>query len=356
MQKNENMKRILLATYCLLSVIGLQAQTMDPVDVTGVVANAKCQNAPGWQHHSGEQAGTGGSNYCKQIALFNSTDYSGAGIESWTASPVTSNTDLIFQDVTLAPGRYRLSACAVAMVYISDTQAGASNGGIFLKAGNEQVEVKTQRWKRYELEFNVTAGQETVRIGLASNATNRNTWLSIADVHLTMTEVGEGASRVALDEHYDTYPFRSGAICQVSLNKYFPTTRLTTLCLPFNLTEAQCQELFSEVKTLSGSKKTADKVTFTLKDAKTIEAGKCYLVRGKADNQSGSQKGSVIDLGVQLITAQQPAAYKVGVATLQGTFRQRDNIKDSYILSEDGTSFVKPEGRGRVPAYGWFIK
>lgn len=319
----------------------------DPLDLTSLVANAKCQNAPGWQHHGGEQAGTGGSNYAKTVALFNSADYNGSGIETWTSAPVT-NTDLIFQDLTLPAGQYELSACVVAQVYVSDTQHGANNGGISLFMGDKQIECKSNTWKRLSLQVSVPQNG-IVRIGVKAGATNRNTWIALADVHLKMTALTGNVQPLALNEKYDTYPTNAGMLANVLLNKYLPADHPTTLCLPFALSEAKTSELFASVQSITSATAKGNEIAITTRAESSIEAGKAYIVVARKAIEG------TLDLGPVLLGESHPAEVSFGGITLRGNYRVYEHVANSYTLNAEGTAFIPAEGRGRMKGFGAFM-
>lgn len=320
----------------------------NPLDLTTMVANASCQNAPGWQHHAGEQAGTGGSNYAKNVPLFNSSDYAGTGIESWTANPVT-NRDIIYQDLFLPAGNYVLDACVVAQVYVSDTQHGANNGGISLFMGDKQVGCTKNTWQR--LSVKMTLNEEGyVRIGLKANATNRNTWISLADVHLKMTAMGSTQASLSLDENYDTYVLNKDLLSNVFLHKHLPADRLVPLCLPLSLTGEQASAMFQSIQSIKSASLKNGRITFTTQEEHTIKAGKVYLVKAKTTIDG------LTPLGMALVSATLPQEVKLGEFTLCGTYRVREHIPGCYILNEEGNAFVPATGRAHINGFGAYIK
>lgn len=320
----------------------------NPLDLTGMVANATCGNAPGWQHHPKEQAGTGGSHYAKNVALFNSSDYAGTGIESWTASPV-SNCDVIFQDIFLPAGEYILEACVVAQVYVSDTQHGNNNGGISLFMGEKETECTSNTWQRLSVRMKLNE-ESNVRIGVKANSINRNTWIGLADVHLKMTAAGDIRSAISLDENYDTYVVSKDILSNVYLHKYLPEDHHVALCLPVTLSEKTSADLFQSILSIKTATLSDGKITFTTQSEKSIEAGKVYLVKAKKTTDE------LIFLGTSLVTSAMPEPTKMGNLTLHGTYRVREHTAGSYILNNEGTAFVPANGRAHIKGFGAFIK
>lgn len=351
------MKKLLYHLFCLLFSLSLPlvAQTTpdisesNPLDLTSMITNATCENAPGWQHHSGEQAGTGSSNYSKNVALFNSLDYAGAGIESWTANPVT-NREIIFQDLSLPAGTYILEACVVAQVYISDTAHSKNDGGIFLFMGEEQTECTSNTWQR--LTVKVTLEKEgTVRLGLKAGANNKNTWISLADVHLYMTAMSsETQSVLSLDENYDTYAVSKDLLTNVYLRKYLPADRYVPICLPISLSEQTASSVFKDIKSIKTLAQKDNMITFTTQPETTIEAGKVYLVKAKTTTDA------LTPLGMALVSASMPKETKIGNLTLYGTYRVREHISECYILNDTGNAFVLATGRTHIKGFGAYIK
>ena len=342
----------LLCGLCVSLLTSAQVPTniseSNPLDLTGMVANASCENAPGWQHHSNEQAGTSGSHYAKNVALFNSSDYTGTGIESWTAKPVTSR-DIIFQDLFLPAGEYVLEACVVAQVYVSDTQSGRNNGGISLFLGDNETECTSNKWQRLSVKLK-TDKEGSVRIGVRANSTNKNTWIGLADVHLKMTSIGDITSAISLDENYDTYVVSKDIFSNVYLHKYLPQDRYVALCLPVAISEDVASTLFQSIASIKTAKLEDGKITFTTQTENSVEAGKVYLVKAK------KTVDELICLGVSLITSTMPEPVKIGNLTLHGTYRVHEHTTGSYILNYEGTAFVPATGRAHIKGFGAFIK
>lgn len=326
----------------------LDISESNPLDLTSMITNASCQNAPGWQHHTGEQAGTGGSNYAKDVALFNSSDYAGMGIESWTSAPVT-NCDIIYQDLFLPAGDYILEACVVAQVYVSDTQHGANSGGIMLFMGDKQTRCTKNTWQRLSVKMSLSE-EGYVRIGVKANSSNRNTWISIADVHLKMTAMGDTQSALSLDENYDTYLADKDLLANVFLHKYLPADKYVALCIPVSLSEEKASSHFQSIMSIQSATLKDSKITFTTQPEKTIEAGKVYLVKSKKTTDG------LTPLGMSLVSATTPPVVKLGGLSLQGTYRVHEHRPDCYILNEDGDAFVPATGRAHINGFGAYIK
>lgn len=351
------MKKLLYLLFYLIFCFGLPlvAQTTsdisdsNPLDLTSMIANATCENAPGWQHHSGEQAGTGASNYSKNVALFNSIEYAGTGIESWTANPVT-NREIIFQDLSLPAGTYTLEACVVAQVYVSDTAHGKNDGGIFLFMGEEQTECTSNTWQRLTVKVELKK-EGRVRIGLRAGTNNKNTWISLADVHLHMTAMGNGTqSRLSLDENYDTYAVSKDQLTNVYLHKYLPADRYVPICLPISLSEQTASSIFKDIKSIKSFTQKDYMITFTTQSETTIEAGKVYLVKSK------NTTDALTPLGMALVSASMPKETKIGNWSLCGTYRVREHISGCYILNDAGNTFVPATGRSHIKGFGAYIK
>ena len=317
------------------------------MDITALVANAECKDFRGWQHHNGEEAGTSNTNFTKNVELFNSNEYSGLGIESWTGNPQTDK-ELIFQTIELPAGDYEFDACVVAQEYVSDTEHGNNTGGIFLFIGDKKVECTSNVWKRYKVKY-TQEKDGVVQIGVKADGTNKNTWICLADVHLMMMRHGTISNRIALDENNDTYVMNKGGLAHFSLQKYLPKNRYTTLCLPFALDNKQCASLFSSIKSIEGLDKVGTGYNVTTKVEKSMEAGKVYIVKAKKALEY------IDDLGIYCVSAKMPTPVQFGTVMLYGTYHTWENKAGSYILNNEGTAFIPSNGK-KIKGYGGFIK
>lgn len=352
-------KSFLLLILGLYSSLWTIAQTIDydawknasetaPYDVTSLMVNPSGTGNTGWSRNSADAA----SGYNKHNTEFASSVYDNTGIESWYWSPVLS-ADLIWQDVKgLLPGVYHVKAFAVAQIYNNSGRKGQLGKGAFLFAGDQKVPITSNKWQ----ELNVTAtvdDSQTLRIGICSDETNENDWVSIAQVKLECIGYSGFTTipTLVLDEKYDVSAAREAGIYDIILYRTFPADKYTAFCVPFDMTADDVNSYFSEVlevKALTTSGKDFKVKSIT---SDVIKAGTPYLVKAK---KAGRERIEVKETPVTPLNESQPVMKQLAGLKLVAAYRSADYVRNPYFLSDDGKMLVKQYGVTRVKGYCFY--
>ncbi len=350
----------LLISACILHAISSQAQDVSeyannyldaspehPYDVTHKVTNATCTENFGWNRHSSDAA----AGYNKYNSDFNSSVYSGTGIESWYWSP-QKNCDLIWQDVeNLMPGKYLLRAYGVGQVYNDNARKGQNVGTLYLRGGNEMTVITSNKWQETELNCNVKADGK-LRIGIYAGTDNANDWVSIANVRLYCIGAELGKTEpLALNEDYDVNAIRSDMSADVYLSKHLTSERFTWICLPFSMTDVQTQEWFREVRKATSATMQNNEITLETQTVTQIEAGVPYLVKTKENTPN------MLHIGQVFVIKSTPATVNLGNGiSLVGTYRREEGIENTYIPTGDGKTFIKNKEKLRIKGFNAYLQ
>ena len=322
----------------------LEASEERPFDATDKVENANGTGNTGWNRHSADAA----AGYNKHNPEFDSDVYSGTGIESWYWTPL-QNCELIWQDVKgLWPGRYKVTAYATGQVYNDAATKGEHVGSLWFFAGEQRAEITSATWQEVEVTCEVVAGS-TLRIGIAAGTDNANDWVSIAGVRLECIGAGE-PEKVALNENYDVCGVTAETYADVVLSKAVPETRLTWLCIPFNLDAARTSNWFKEVKEVVSVGKDGEKLRLELQDVSQISRGKPYLVKAR---ETGLAMINVADV---FVNPESPQSLDLGHGvTLTGTYRRTEGISGSYVLQDDGQTAIKADSYTKAKGFSAYL-
>lgn len=320
-----------------------QASEQNPVDITSLVANASgTENSRVWNRHNADAA----AGYNKNNTEFASVTYSGIGIESWYWTP-QKNADLIWQDLNVLPGTYRVTAFVTAQVYNDASRKGQNVGTVCLRAGDGMTAYTNNKWGQVVAVGKVKGGAP-LRIGIYAGADNANDWVSIAQVKVECLGIDAGETvKVALNENYDVCALRELAYADLTLEKYLPAGQWTALSLPCDLDEERVKALFDGVLTPGELTFGQDGATLEGTPAVAMEAGKPYLVRPL------STMDRLAITGVMAV----PESQATAVAGWMPTFRLREGLTDCYVLDTiDGRPVLRPVGVNEpVKGFGAYI-
>ncbi|MBP3471846.1 MAG: hypothetical protein J6K41_06415 [Paraprevotella sp.] len=319
------------------------ASEQHPVDVTSLVTNASgTENTRAWNRHSADAA----AGYNKNNPDFASAVYSGTGIESWYWTP-QKNADLIWQDVNVLPGKYRVTAFVTAQVYNDANRKGQNVGTVCLRSGDGMTAYTNNKWDKV-IATGLVKGGEPLRIGIYAGDDNANDWVSIAQVKVECLGVDtENVETIALNEKYDVCALREPTYADLNLEKYLPAGQWTVLTLPCDLDENGVKNLFAKV--LLPGKLTAGQGKATLEGipASTMQAGKPYLVQPLSTMERLSFSGV---MGV-------PEEQSTTVEGWVPTFRLREGLMNCYTLDTvDGSPVLRPIGTNEpVKGFGAYL-
>lgn len=323
------------------------ASTDAPYDVTFLLQNPSGKENFGWNRNSADAA----AGYNKHNTEFASSVYNNTGIESWYWAPV-KNAELIWQDVEgLLAGTYRITAYVVAQIYNNSSQKGQCGRGSYLFAGDTKVNITSNKWQ--ELSVTTTIGKdETLRIGINSDDTNENDWVSIAGVRIECIAFAglNTLSSMSLDENFDVSVARQFDLADVVLIRSLSKDDYTPLYLPFDMSAEQCNEYFSEILAVTDAT-TSENNTITLSTEKSdnIKAGCAYLVKGKENGRVRIQASPVT------ISVTTPTSVTLpGGLVLTGTFRKHEGM-DSIYLHETDTRMAAGNNHSRIKGYSFYI-
>lgn len=156
-------------------------EVADGVDYTSYVINSSCSEWwTGWVRNVVNE--TGG--YVVENGEINSDVYQGKGIEFWSpfSEDKYANKELIFQTVTNLPyGRYKVSAVATGR---NQNNNNINDGQLYFFANEATTDVTSTKFQSVELESPV--GFEGLKIGLAGGENNKNHWVALSNVKLTL--------------------------------------------------------------------------------------------------------------------------------------------------------------------------
>lgn len=320
-----------------------QASEQNPVDITSLVANASgTESSRVWNRHSADAA----AGYNKNNTEFASAAYSGAGIESWYWTP-QKNADLIWQDLNVLPGTYRVTAFVTAQVYNDASRKGQNVGTVCLRVGDGMTAYANNKWEQVVAVGNVKGGTP-LRIGIYAGEDNANDWVSIAQVKVECLGVNtEATEKVALNENYDVCALRELTFADVSIEKYLPAGQWTALSLPCDLDEDGVKSLFAKVLTPGTLTVGQEEATLEGTPASTMQAGRPYLVQPLSTMERLSFPGV---MGV-------PESQSTAVEGWIPTYRLREGLVDCYVLDTvEGNLVLRPVGANEpVKGFGAYI-
>ncbi len=295
-------KNVLSFVWLLLSIASIQAAhaatinpdlymnatAENPYDVTYLLQNPTGENNFGWTRNSQDAA----AGYNKHNTEFDSDVYKGVGIESWYWSPV-KGAKLIWQEINdILPGHYVITANVVGQVYNDASNKGKCLTGLYLTANNSRTPITTNNWQRLSVECTIQKG-ETLTIGITADETNGNDWTSISQVTLQCTSPGQPED-IALSEDFDVTCVRGTSYANVMLKRNIPSDKLSTICLPFDVSPSVTQEYFADVWAVSGCTTHGNDVVLEGKRSDCIKTGQTYLVKAKNGNISSYTFNNVL--------------------------------------------------------------
>jgi hypothetical protein len=170
---------------------------------------------------------------------------------------------------------------------------------------------------------------------------------NIEDVTFTIT-IGDALPKVTLDETSTAAPDASDGEVDVMVNRTIKANEWSTICLPFDMTEAQVKASFGEDVQLAdfsswsyeGTAPSVDKITINFTDVTEIEKNHPYIIKVSQAITSFTVKNVVVD------PEEFPQTYKgfdqkVGKQTvthkgyMYGYYAQGDMDKNELFLSEN---------------------
>ena len=115
-----------------------------------------------------------------------------------------------------------------------------------------------------------------------------NVEVSVADVDITIT-IGTALPQVTLDETLTTAPSASSDAVDVTVNRMIYANEWSTICLPFDMSEAQVKMAFGDDVQLAdftswsfeGTAPEVDKITLGFTDVKAIAKHHPYIIKVK---------------------------------------------------------------------------
>lgn len=320
-----------------------EASEQHPVDITSLVTNASgTESDRVWLRHSADAA----AGYNKNNTDFASAAYSGAGIESWYWTP-QKNADLIWQDLNVLPGTYRVTAFVTAQVYNDAGRKGQNVGTVCLRIGDGMTAYTNNKWEKVVATGNIRGGTP-LRIGIYAGDDNANDWVSIAQVKVECLGVNaEATEKIALNENYDVCALRELMYADLSLEKYLPAGQWTTLSLPCDLDEDKVKSLFAKVLTPGKITINKEEATLEATPVSTMQAGKPYLVQPLSTMEKLSFPGV---MGV-------PESQSTAVEGWIPTYRLREGLVSCYTLDTvDGNPVLRPVGTNEpVKGFGAYL-
>ena len=168
-----------------------------------------------------------------------------------------------------------------------------------------------------------------------------------ANVRLAELEVYANAAVVAFNETNNTsiISANEGALVNAEITRTFPNTdEWYTLCLPFDLSDAQLTEVFGAGYTLAemvGAEDRGSLLHLNFDYIHSFEAGKAYLLRPGTGVTTAPTFNGVTIKNVNPATLKSANTYM----EFQGTF-------ESILLNNDNQRFVGPENYLYSPAVG----
>ena len=253
------------------------------------------------------------------------------------------------------PGTYRGTAYVVAQIYNNTSRKGQCGKGAFLFAGDEKVEITSNKWQELSVVCTVGASP-TLRIGILGGSNNENDWVSIANVRVECIGYAgySNLREVVLDDKMDVSLARESRTACFTLFKTLFTTKYTPIYLPFDIAESKAGEMFDDILEVKGVKTTQDGAALTTATAKEIKAGKPYLFKGKAD---GRQRLDIGDAVVNMpLTTPTKVVLSSGAYQVVGTYRLTEGLEEILLPDTDGIKLVA-QSTGRVAGYSfWIIK
>jgi hypothetical protein len=323
------------------------ATSESPYDVTHFLQNPSGTENFGWnRNHSDAAAG-----YNKHNTEFASSVYNNTGIESWYWSPV-KNADLIWQDVEgLLAGTYRITAFVVAQIYNNSSTKGQCGRGSYLFAGDAQANITSNKWQK--MSVTTTIGKnETLRIGIKSDGSNENDWVSIAGVKVECIEfAGFGTlTPISLDEKFDVSVARQFEMADVVLMRTLSSSDYTTLYLPFDMSKELCNKYFSEVLLVTDAKaKDTDELELITSISETIKANTPYLVKGKSSGRVRIEVSPAAITPSESMTKILPSGLQ-----LTGTYRNHEGLDEHFQIS--GNKCMKRHSSpAHIKGYSFYI-
>lgn len=303
-----------------------EASEQHPVDITSLVANASGTEAErAWNRHGADAA----AGYNKNNAEFASATYSGIGIESWYWTP-QKNADLIWQDLNVLPGTYRVTAYVTAQVYNDASKKGQNVGTVCLRAGDGMTVYTNNQWAEVVAVGSVKGGVP-LRIGIYAGSDNANDWISIAQVKVECLGVDTGeAEKMALNENYDVCALREHTYADIRLEKYMPSGQWATITLPCDLDEDGVRSRFAKVLTPGKLTVEGEDATLETVAVSTMQAGQPYLVQPLTTVERLSFTGV---MGI-------PESQATAVEGWTPTYRLREGLVNSYVLDTDNGKTV----------------
>lgn len=171
---DEALETLETATLVYVPLVTDLAEGVDSAYATFLVANPSCTESSGWSKDSSNAS----ASYNVSNSSLDSDDYSGNGVEFWTASAQT-NVNAIYQTINNLPaGIYTVTAIAMGQ-----NSSGSNDAGLYLFANDGQTQVTTSVWGAYEVD-GIVGTDGTLTIGLYMSSDNANRWVAIANVNL----------------------------------------------------------------------------------------------------------------------------------------------------------------------------
>lgn len=298
------------------------AKTMEDggsLGVTYLVKNARLDvSRDGWTTTGGKGLISNGFNH------WDSDTYKGSFLESIISN--ADNPDLIWQDIeNLIPGRYRITANVGGRSAIAEPANTTCPTGLELFANNGSTTVSSMVLDEFSAE-GVVAADGKLRVGVRINGHVNYVWCGLSNVRLEYL----GVDKIELDES-QTEAFKTSEYANVTMaRKLKGDDKWNTLCVPFDMTAEQiAANGITEVRELTDAKKgDGDNLTLTFTKVETIEAGKPYIVRAKANT-------SLMVEGVA-VKPDEPQSVEVGgIVSMKGNYAATSLANKEFFISDN---------------------
>lgn len=248
-------------------------------------------------------------------------------IDNSQSTAYDSNTALIAQDLDgMAQGAYTFAAYTFnRREHFSDKNVTPNPIRLFVNGFAK--EVSSSQFKAHSIN-GMVGGDGKLSFGFKASSNLNTDWHGIADAHLYYLGAGEDVTcDVVLDEN-SPYVALEDAKANVTLYRALKSESWNTFCVPFNM-EASA---LGEVKELTSAKVTeeGDDATLTFSNAASVEAGKAYIVKAKAEAVN-----PMTFEGVAVKGGDVPEAETVNGVKLQGNYVSGYVPLKAYFISDN---------------------
>ena len=247
-------------------------------------------------------------------------------IDNSQSTAYDSNTALIVQDLEgMAKGAYTFAAYTFnRREHFSDKNVTPNPIRLFVNGFAK--EVSSSQFEAHSI--NGMVGEDgKLSFGFKASSNLNTDWHGIADAHLYYLGAGEDVTcDVVLDEN-SPYVALEDAKANVTLYRALKSESWNTFCVPFDMEVSA----LGEVKELTSAKVTEKgDATLTFGNVASVEAGKAYIVKAKAEAVNPMTFESVAVKGGDV-----PEAEAVDGVKLQGNYVSGYVPLNAYFISDN---------------------